>query len=277
MKRIKVFGLLIAAFAFSVMFAATAQAKKAEHGELYLVASGGESHLGTTKLTIHSTSNSSVSHITSATSGTVVSTFTGTEDEGTGKKCNSAGQPSGTVVTFPLSTELGWINKSAGEVGEDFKPASGELLAEFECEGLGVKVKGSVIAHSEPKNEMTNDGKVNLYAGTFPFKNTPESFEGGTTDVLKSQFTGAEVFESESLQEQRNVDVKNHGNSSVCKLKKGVEKCKPVGSETSTIANPAQPEFGRCDKQKGGKYSETNCVSLAEPGKGKYEFVPVPG
>jgi hypothetical protein len=279
MRRLSVLGLcLVAAFAFTALVASSAMATKAEHGELSLVSSGGASHLGTPKATITATSNAGTGHLTSATAGTATSKFFNVEVETTGLKCTSAGQPTGTVETKLLSEETGWISKAKNEAGVDFKPASGEFLAEFSCEGgIAAKVRNSVIGHVTPLNTAGLTTELNLIANGTGKANSPESFEGGSKDVLESELSTAPGVFSESVQVQEHVTVTNHGNSSVCKLKKGVEKCKPAATgELNTIANPARPEFGRCDKKGAGtKYSDSNCTIVAE--KGKYGFVPVPG
>ena len=282
MKRLTVFWLcLIGAFAFSVMVVVSAQAKKTEHGPLVLESHGAQAHLGTSKGTISSTSNEGKGLFENPTKGSASSRFNGVEFETIHAKCQNSGAEAGVVETKALTEETGWIAKGS-EAGVVFAPASGLYLAEFECSGIGVKVKGSVIGHTSPLNVDSADSKLDLF-GTegIAFHNEPETFEGSATKhVLETEFSGT-AGEFESLQEQRNVNVHNHGNESVCKtkVKKGVPvtKCKPGQAETNGIVNPAQPEIGRCDKQKGGKFGEANCATLAEPGKGKFEFVPIPG
>jgi hypothetical protein len=283
MKRLSVLGLcLVAAFAFTALVASSAMATKTEHGEMFVLSHGGPAHLGTPKATITSTSNSGVGHLTSATGGTATSLFFGVEIETTGLKCNSAGKTGGVVETFLLSEETGWISKAKHEAGVDFKPNSGELLAEFTCEGgITAKVRNSVIGHVTPLNTAGLTTELNLICDELCKANSPHQFEGGATDVLESELSSAPGHFSESVQDQEHVTVTNHGNSTVCKkkVKKGVEteKCKvPASGEFNTIANPARPEFGRCDKKGAGvKYSDTNCTVVAE--KGKYGFVPLPG
>jgi len=282
MKRLSVLGLcLVAAFALSAAVASSAFAIKAEHGEFVLLSSGGPAHLGTPKATITSTSNSGTAHITTASGGTATSKFFNVEIETTGLKCTSAGQATGTVETKLLTEEPGWISKAKNEAGVDFKPASGEFLAEFSCEGgISAKVRNSVIGHVTPLNTAGTEQKLNLIADETGKENSPHNFEGGSKDTLESELSSAPGVFSGSVQVQENVTVKNHGNSSVCKkkLKKGVEteKCKvPASGEFYTLAGP-KPEFGRCDKKGAGtKYSDNNCTIANE--KGKYGFVPVPG
>jgi hypothetical protein len=272
MKRFTVLGLcFVTALVFSVFVAASAQAKS-EHGELYVTSAGGEAHLGTEKGSITSSSNSGVGHLTSATAGTANSTFNGVEAAATKTKCNSAGQAEGVVKTLELSEEPGWIAKP-GEAGVDFKPASGLYLAEFECGALKIKVKGSVIGHVTPLNTSALSSKLNLIPNKTGTANSPESFEGGPKDILETEFNAFPGKEFESLQQQENVTVTNHGNASVCKTKKGKTVCKPQPAESLYTIN-GTPMFGRCDKQK-GKFSDSNCT--AKSAKGKFEFVPLPG
>jgi len=279
MKRLSVLGLcLVAGLAFSALVASSAMATKAEHGVLKLLSSGGSSHLGTPKATITSTSNSGTSTITSGTAGTAFSSFHNVEIETTGLKCTSAGQPTGVVETKELAEETGWISKAKNEAGVDFKPASGSFLAEFSCEGgISAKVRNSVIGKVTPVNTAGLSTELNLVADGTGKRNSPHEFEGGASDTLESELSSAPGLFSESVQVQEHVTVTNRGNESVCKLKKGVEKCKiPPSAELNTISNPARPEFGRCDKKGAGvKYSDPNCTVVAE--KGKYGFVPVPG
>jgi hypothetical protein len=275
MKRLSVLGLcVVASFTFSVLGASSAFAKKAEHGELVLAASGGPAHLGTPKATITSTNNTGTANVTSGTGGTAINTFDGVEIEKTGLKCNSAGKTGGVVETKLLSEGTGWINKAKQEAGVDFKAASGEFLAEFACEGgLSAKVRASVIGAAGPINTSALSGNLVLTQGGSGLENTPEKFEGGTRDVLESETSATPGTFFTSVQVQSDT-ISNHGNASVCKLKKGVPSCKPTNWEMS--GNGATPEFGRCDKKGAGtKYSDTNCTVPAA--KGKYGFVPVPG
>jgi hypothetical protein len=278
MKRLSVLGLcLVASFAFSVLIASSAMATKTEHGEMIVISIGGSSHLGTPKATITSTRNEGTGHLTSATGGTATSKFENVEVEGTGVKCQSGGT-AGIVETKLLSEETGWLSKAKNEAGVDFKPASGPFLAEFACGGgLSFKVRSSVIGHVTPLNTAGLSTELNLIPEGVGKTNSPEQFEGGAKDVLESESSAAPGVFSDSVQVQEHVSVTNHGNASVCKLKKGVEKCKPSSAgEFNTIANPARPEFGRCDKKGAGiKYSDTNCT--VEAAKGKYGFVPLPG
>jgi len=276
MKRFTVLGLcLVVSLALSALVAAGAQAAKVEHGNLNVESKGGLSEFGGGgKGALHSPENVGSGEFTSSTKGTAVSTFHGVELESTGLKCTSAGQAAGDVKTFLLAEETGWI-KAPTEAGVDFKPASGEELAAFSCGPVTFKVFGSVIGQTSPINSSSLTSKLDLRPNGLKTANSPESFEKGPKDTLESETNQAKGH-SASYQQQENVTVTNHGNPSVCKIKKGVEKCKPKPAETNTVFNPAQPEIGRCVKKSGGKYADNNCTTPPTK-KGKYEFVPVPG
>jgi hypothetical protein len=284
MKRASTFGLcLVAALALGAVLAASALAGKAESGPLKVYSTNLESHLGTTKFTIHSTSAIGHGEFTTPFSGTAIAIFSNVEVEGLGKKCSS-GPPDnpGIVRTKLLDEETGYIKKppTGTKTGVDFKPGDGSgLLAKFECEGLGVEVKESVIGETS-HDESSKESKLNLEHGAFPFRNEPEKFEGGPVDILKSKFTGLENVELEALQEQKNVSVSDCKKVKE-KTKKGVTtiKCSPAKTpaELNTALNSTQPEIGRCVKEKKptGNYSDPTCHTAVAPGTGEYNWVPV--
>jgi len=67
--------------------------------------------------------------------------FVGCQSEG--RSCNSAAQKKGTVVTNALEGELGYT--PGGGVGTRLSPVTGEVLAEYGCQGLDFVTRGSVI------------------------------------------------------------------------------------------------------------------------------------
>jgi len=274
MRRFTVFGLcLMASFALSALVAVGAQAKKAEHGPIVVRSSGALSEFGSGgKGALHSPSNTGTGEFTSAVGGTATSIFVGVELESTGLKCTTAGQAEGTVKTNLLSETTGWIKKPT-EAGVVFKAAVGTELANFNCGGVAAfVVTGSGIGQISPLNVSSLESQLNLRPNGAKTTNEPSSFEGeAEKHSFISSVNGGPT--SESYQQQENVTVTNHGNSSVCKLKKGVEKCKPAPAEINTIANPARPELGHCDKKgEGVKYTDPNCTTVGA--KGKYGFVP---
>jgi hypothetical protein len=272
MKSLRMSGLcVLAACALSVMLTASAQAAKVEHGELDLLIAGPEGHFGSARGSLHFTSIEGSAAITSATGGTATLAVKGTEIEGTGLKCHSAGEPVGIVKSKGLNLGSGWISKPT-EAGIDLKPASGYLF-EVECEGgTRVKIKGSVVGQVTPLNTSTLELKLNLIPNASKKANSPEKFEGGSQEILESEWEGT-PGEFETLL-QLEASLKNHGNASVCRMRKTGLVCKPLPFEFHTLNG--NPEFGRCDKVSGGKYSDNSCSVLATK-KGKYEFVPLPG
>jgi hypothetical protein len=295
MKRIKALGLcLVAVFALAAITASLATAKKVHNtGPVPQTASGGVAKLeGSPLPPIECKKQHSTSELLTGTTDKAQVFYE--ECESNGKKCQNVGGTPGHITTNPLSTEVGWISKSKGEVGDDFKPASGTYLAEFECEGIVVKVKGSVIAKVSPTNTMSTTGKV--IAKEEGGKQSPEKFESGPKDTLITEASAVPGSEIQSTQEQE--DVVTNTPFSTTKGKKTTETADP--SEVSTVevvegeeevegkkgkkekvktyktATRAQPKFGRCQEAKGGKYADSNCTQAAElkkgKSKGKYEF-----
>jgi len=264
-------------FALSALVAVGAQAGKTEHGPLVVAASGGLSEFGGGgKGALHSPSNTGTGEFTTGTEGTATSTFVGVELESTGLKCTTAGEAAGTVKTNLLKETTGWIKKPT-EAGVVFKANSGTELAKFNCGGVAeFQVTGSVLGQISPLNVPALSSQLNLRPNGGKTANEPALWESdGETHVLKSSVNGGAA--TESYQQQENVTVANHGNSSVCKkkVKKGVEveKCKPINAEINTTTG-AKPELGRCEKKAAGtKYSDASCQSV-ENAKGKYGWVP---
>jgi hypothetical protein len=110
-----------------------------------------------------------------------------------GKKCTSAGAKAGTIKTNKLKGVLGYISKSPLKVGVDLTAESGGNSAEFSCEGLGVRTFGSVIG------VQTGDINAISKESTLTFNETAgkqeiTKFEGGPTQILKSEFNLGEGF-----------------------------------------------------------------------------------
>jgi hypothetical protein len=126
------------------------------------------------------------------TEGDVVSTFSGCES--LEKKCHSPGQKAGTIVTNKLAGETGEIEGGSG-AGVDLKPESGTYLAEFECEGLTVKVTGSVIGEETPVNKFTKTEDSIFQVNKEGYQQY-KKFKGGPEDVLESLIDGTGPYES---------------------------------------------------------------------------------
>jgi len=135
------------------------------------------------------------------TEGAVLSTFSTCTTEG--KKCSSTGEKAGTIKTFALAGETGTISGGSG-AGVDLKPEKGELLAEFNCEGLEVKVKGSVIGEEKPVNTFTKD-EYSVFQVNGSGYQEYKSFVGGPEDVLLSEIAGTGPYESGQQAEAKNI------------------------------------------------------------------------
>jgi hypothetical protein len=127
------------------------------------------------------------------TEGKVVSIFTGCATSG--KKCVSAGEKAGTIKTNDLDGGLGEIEGGSG-VGVDLKAESGKYLAEFECEGLTVKVEGSVIGEQAGDINKFSKTSEDIFAVNGSDLQQYKHFKGGPEDVLESLIDGAGPFES---------------------------------------------------------------------------------
>jgi hypothetical protein len=277
MKRIRIVGLcLVAAFALSAIVATSAMAAKHENkGPIKYKSSSGIAFLeieGGGK--VECKTSTAAGEITSATAGTVTATFVGCET--LEKKCASAGQTAGTIVTNLLATSTGYVNKAKAEVGTDFKPASGEVLAEFTCKGAAPptvvnRVKGSVIGRLAPPNEMSTTSKSDLKNSGG--KQEVEKFEGGPKDTLIAEISveGGPFSKAGGIQ---NVDsvVENTPQE----VKKG-KKTEKFADFAEVKTGGASPEYGRCRASKKGKYKDGNCTEkVSGKTKGKFEFNPVP-
>jgi hypothetical protein len=271
MTRIKVLGAcLVVAVALSATVVAAAQAKRSEHGAIKFESASGAVELVTAApATVNCVAEEGKGEITSATAGTMSETLTGCES--VGQKCSNTAT-AGTVESKLLALGVGWISKTKGEAGVDVKGSGvGEYLFEFECGGTSVKVKRSVIGLATPLNVQSASGFDLTFSGSGT-KQEPEKSEGGSVDTLQTEIGGLGPFESRLSQ---TLSIRPRGG---CKVHKGKETCKPGQAELNTVANGVQAQFGRCAKKhKSGKFGEANCATLAAPGKGNFEFVPIPG
>jgi len=174
MKRIRIVGLcLVAVFAMSAVAAASASASptykecakvKAKTGKFATASCTTEGGTGTWELvspkkgaytsttkvaTLETPGVGSVScktskgagSITSETAATTTVTFSTCATDG--KKCTSAGEKAGMIKTFEL---LGSLREPSAGVVETVLAGNGPegLSAEFSCEGITIKTRGSV-------------------------------------------------------------------------------------------------------------------------------------
>lgn len=281
MRSIKIaLTCLLGILALSAVVAGGAQAKTVLSGPVALGDTGeGAAELGTNVVNIKCTKHSAVGEITTEKGGTATSKYEGCEVVGKGVACENVGPK--TIETKPLIDELGWINKAKGEVGSDFKPASGETgtLAEFTCSGLTkVKVYGSVIGKiTSPINVMSETSKLTFTGENN--KNNPTKFEGAAEDVLLTEFpeltgttkTNSEQKQSDTVSNLKSGKLKDPAEVSTLEV--------TCTGETCTTATRAEPLYGRCEKKKEGLYKDKNCSTAGEikkgKKKGKYEFVAI--
>jgi hypothetical protein len=268
MRRFTVFGLcLVAALAFSVLAAASAQAKRTEHGAIKFKLSGGEIVSKAAGGSVICTSSVGKGEITSGTAGTMTETLKGCAANGGAASCQNT-TTGGEINSLPLDIAPGWINKT--EAGVDLKGASaGEYLFEYECGGVSFKLKHSVIGGAAPTNS-DNAAGVTVSLKEASGHQEVQSFEGGATDTLEAEIAGSPAGEA-VVRQALLLRGQSEGG---CKVHHGVEKCKPAQYELNTVA-AATPQFGRCDKQKGtGKFQDANCATAVGAGqKGNFEFV----
>lgn len=148
MIRIKTLGLAVAAiFALSAAAASSALAQpEFSQTKVAFKSVSGKGVLKNTNGTITCQTDKGEGEITgvSSVSATGV-TFEECSGTVSGKKCPSS------IATNTLTGELGTVAKeeATSEVGLLFKPKSGTTFAEFECEGLKVKVQGSIASEVE--------------------------------------------------------------------------------------------------------------------------------
>jgi hypothetical protein len=271
MKRIKLGLCLMAAFAFSVLAVPTAQAKKAGLSgpvHVHSTQTGTEPELGNEVANIKCKNHVADSVISGAlTADHVVAKYTGCEAVKAKVPCGNVTPEN--IDTFSLISDLDWISKAKGEVGVDFKPETGVLLAKFTCKGLAeVSVYGAIIGTTSPHDVMTTEGDVKFTQKEF--KNQPENFEKEPNEHLEAEFSTAPGVKVASGQIQGDHTVNQPQVS-----KKGKKETKtPDPAMVNTTSG--EPQYGRCKAKKNGKFSDGNCQSPVAK-KGKFEFVPIPG
>ena len=124
---------------------------------------------------------------------TVVATFKGCSLGVAKKNCQTAGDPTGEIVTNSLEGPLGYLSKAKKEVGAELKPhVKKGTFATFECEGFGKisvgegtgKLGDCIIAAVTSPVDTTTTSGTELYTGIKGpegQEQTPQHFEGKTT------------------------------------------------------------------------------------------------
>jgi len=157
--------------------------------------------VGGTKITC--TGESGPGEIKNSTEiGKVEPVFTGCSSSGL--KCNSAGQPEGTIKTAPLGGVLG-VEKvtivegkevaSKNKLAVELHSETAGDIADFSCTGLTVEVKGSVL-HNAKANAMYLTATEKFTAAKGEQK--PDKFAGGPVDqhILESNTNGGPFEEA---------------------------------------------------------------------------------
>jgi hypothetical protein len=283
-KRVRTTGLwVIVVFALTALFAADAQAKHENKGPIKFtsVSTSAPSFEAEGAEEVKCESETAAGEITSAVSGHETAVFVGCATEG--KPCHSAGQAAGTISTEELKTETGYISRAKGEVGTDFKPASGEIYAKFDCPGtpdIFMAVKESVIGRLEPANVVATTTE-SVLKGSLA-RQEIERFEGAPKDTLLFQ-----VSTNGQAGWEKSEFVEFVGDENLASVATNAEQQEAKGSKIKTFADPAkvittgaQPEYARCRKAKGGKWKNSTCTEKANEKngkfKGRYELFSVP-
>jgi hypothetical protein len=136
--------------------------------------------------------------ITGETTGTVTIKFTGCATKGF--LCTSPGAAAaGEIVTHPLTSTLGYINRETKEVGIDYSNPAGALLAEFTCGNIVAAVKGSVIGKITPVNKFViPPGHFTVRFAQKAGKQNITKLAGRPIDILETALNGG-PFEPSGL------------------------------------------------------------------------------
>jgi hypothetical protein len=128
--------------------------------------------------------------VTGPKTDSVTITFTGCVLNGL--VCNTPGVAPGDIVTSPLLSILGYINKAKKEVGDSLENPTGAPFTQFICgSGLTVTVTGSVIGRVKPVNTLVPPPKhLKIAFKQTAGKQKPTKLEGSPIDVLGVSVNG---------------------------------------------------------------------------------------
>jgi hypothetical protein len=107
--------------------------------------------------------------------------------------CTTSGQAAGVIVTAVLNSTLGYLNAVKKTVGIDLEAPAGAPFTEFECGGVKVVMKGSLIGKVGPINKEVKTVKLNFKETEGKQKFT--HFDGGPKDSPEFQ-VGEGPFEA---------------------------------------------------------------------------------
>jgi hypothetical protein len=193
MARIKIAALcLTATFAVGAVAAASASALPEFSGPFPkpFTSKSGVSNLETVgKKRVKCKADTNTGEITGPNAGQVTIRFTGCESSKF--LCNSPGAAAGEIVTFPLTTTLGYVNRETKEVGLDLSNPAGALVMEFQCANIRGVVRGSVIGKITPINKPVKPpSKFTVKFIQKAGKQSITAFAGGPPDILETSFGG---------------------------------------------------------------------------------------
>lgn len=146
------------------------------------------SNLGTvSKKRVKCIADTNTGEVTGPNAGHVTIRYTGCESSKF--PCNSPGAGAGEVVTFPLTTTLGYVNRAAKEVGLDLANPAGALVEEFQCANIRGVVRGSVLGKITPINKPVKPpSKLTVKFVQKAGKQSIVEFAGGPPDILEASF-----------------------------------------------------------------------------------------
>ncbi len=103
-----------------------------------------------------------------------------------GLVCNTPGVAAGEIITSPLLSTLGYINRAKKQVGDSLENPTGAPFTQFICgSGLTITVTGSVIGRIKPVNTLITPPKhFKIAFKQAVGKQKPTKLEGGPIDVL---------------------------------------------------------------------------------------------
>lgn len=218
MIRLRMLGLaLVAVFALSAVAVASASAalpelvnkegKEIKAGKRGFTSEGtGGPYVLETKSgnKIECSTLSNTGKVTGLKTDTVKVLFDGCKSVLLDEPCTSTvpkGKEEGDIETTELASELVYINKAKKEVGIVLKPKGTANFTTFECSGIKIEVKGSVIGVITPINKLvTPPAKFTLAFTQEKGVQKPTEYENEkgekVKDVLETSVAGGAFEES---------------------------------------------------------------------------------
>lgn len=109
-----------------------------------------------------------------------------------GTACHSYGLKAGQIERYPVTAELGFINKAKGEVGIEYKPMEGGLLSRITCGEQVIETRGAAIGRFTPiDTPIKHSGHLTIQFNETEGKQEVSKFEGGPSVSLEASVNGA--------------------------------------------------------------------------------------